>query len=73
MEAAQLASLVSGLPQRFDRLLKTTERGEMQVRADVSGIDKYINHIEQLVTKAVIIYWGRPLLSRWRSSFWQPV
>jgi ubiquinone biosynthesis protein len=62
MEAAQLASLVSGLPQRFDRLLKTTERGEMQVRADVSGIDKYINHIEQLVTKAVIIVLGSAVI-----------
>ena len=55
METAQLASLVAGLPQRFDRMLKTAERGEMQVRADVSGIDKYIQHVEQLISKAVII------------------
>jgi hypothetical protein len=34
----------------------------MQVRADVSGIDKYINHIEQLVTKAVIIVLGSAVI-----------
>jgi hypothetical protein len=55
METAQLASLVAGLPQRFDRMLKTAERGEMQVRADVSCIDKYIQHVEQLISRAVII------------------
>ena len=60
--AAELTSLVGGLPQRMDRMLKTAERGEMQVRADVSGIEKYINHIGQLVTKAAILILGAAVI-----------
>ena len=52
---AELASLVGGLPQRFDRMLKTAERGELQVRADVSGIDVYIRQIKQTVNKALMV------------------
>ena len=59
---AELASLVGGLPQRFDRMMKTAERGEMQVRADVSGIENYIHHIEQLATRAVIIILGASVI-----------
>jgi len=52
--AAQMASLAAGLPQRLDRLLKTTERGEMQVRADVSGLEPHIHHLEKVVKMAVL-------------------
>ena len=60
--AAELASLVGGLPQRFDRMMKTAERGEMQVRADISGVEKYINNLKQLVTRSVIIILGASII-----------
>jgi hypothetical protein len=34
--------------------LKTAERGEIQVRADVSGVEKHIHHLEILVNRAMI-------------------
>jgi ubiquinone biosynthesis protein len=52
--AAELASLSAGLPQRLDRMMKTAERGEIQVRADVSGVERHIRHLEQVVNRAVI-------------------
>jgi ubiquinone biosynthesis protein len=60
--AAELASLVGGLPQRMDRMMKTVERGEMQVRADVSGIDTYVHHIEKLATRALICIVGAAIV-----------
>jgi ubiquinone biosynthesis protein len=52
--AAELASLVGGMPQRLDRMMKTAERGEIQVRADVSGIEKHIHHLELVANRALI-------------------
>jgi ubiquinone biosynthesis protein len=60
--AVELASLVGGLPQRMDRMMKTVERGEMQVRADVSGIDTYVHHIEKLATRALICIVGAAIV-----------
>jgi predicted unusual protein kinase regulating ubiquinone biosynthesis (AarF/ABC1/UbiB family) len=60
--AAELASLVGGLPQRMDRMMKTVERGEMQVRADVSGIDTYVHHIEKLAARALICIAGAAIV-----------
>ena len=54
MAAAELASLAGGLPQRLDRMMKTAERGEIQVRADVSGIEKHLHHLERLVNRTTI-------------------
>jgi hypothetical protein len=34
----------------------------MQVRADVSGIEKYIANIEQLITRSVIIILGASVI-----------
>jgi ubiquinone biosynthesis protein len=62
VQTAEFASLVGGLPQRFDRMLKTAERGEMQVRADVSGIDTYVHHVEKLVNRAVIYILGAAII-----------
>jgi ubiquinone biosynthesis protein len=62
VQTAEFASLVGGLPQRFDRMLKTAERGEMQVRADVSGIDTYVRHVEKLVNRAVIYILGASII-----------
>jgi uncharacterized membrane protein YwaF len=35
-------------------MMKTAERGEIQVRADVSGIEQHIHHLERLVNRTVI-------------------
>jgi ubiquinone biosynthesis protein len=53
--AAELATLFAGLPQRLDRILKTAERGEIQVRADVSGVEKHIHHLEILVNRTLLV------------------
>jgi ubiquinone biosynthesis protein len=55
---AELASLAGGLPQRLDRMMKTAERGEIQVRADVSGLEQYIHHLRGMVNRAVICILG---------------
>ncbi len=54
LAAAELASLAEGLPKRLDRMMKTVERGEMQVRAGVLGVDQYIDQLKPLANKAVI-------------------
>jgi ubiquinone biosynthesis protein len=60
--AAELASLAGGLPQRLDRMMKTVERGEIQVRADVSGLEHHIHHLERLVNRTVICVIGASLI-----------
>jgi ubiquinone biosynthesis protein len=62
MAAAQLASLAGGLPERLDRMMKTAERGEIQVRADVSGLEKHIHHLERLVNRTVICIIGASVI-----------
>jgi ubiquinone biosynthesis protein len=62
MAAAQLASLVGGLPERLDRMMKTVERGEIQVRADVSGVEKHIHHLERIVNRTVICIIGASVI-----------
>ena len=52
---AELASLIGGLPQRLDRMMKTAERGEIQLRIDASGIEQHIHHLERLVNRMVIV------------------
>jgi ubiquinone biosynthesis protein len=52
---AELVSLVGGLPQRLDRMMKTAERGEIQLRVDASGIEQHIHHLERLVNRVVIV------------------
>jgi len=59
---AELASLAGGLPQRLDRMMKTVERGEMQVRADVSGVEQYIHHAERIINRTVICILGAALI-----------
>jgi ubiquinone biosynthesis protein len=52
--AAELGSLAAGLPQRLDRMMKTVERGEFHVSADVSGVEKHIHHLERILNKTVL-------------------
>jgi ubiquinone biosynthesis protein len=60
--AAELASLVGGLPQRVDRMMKTAERGEIQVRADISGVEQHIHHLKRMVYTTVISIVGAALI-----------
>jgi hypothetical protein len=35
-------------------MMKTAERGEFRVSADVSGVEKHMQHLEQLVNRTMI-------------------
>jgi hypothetical protein len=43
-------------------MLKTVERGEMQVRADVSGIDAYVHQMKTIVNRTVIFIVGASIV-----------
>jgi ubiquinone biosynthesis protein len=62
LAAVEMTSLAAGLPQRLDRMFKTAERGEIQVRADVSGVEKHIDHLEKIINKTVIYVIGAILV-----------
>ena len=49
-----LAMFGAGLPARLDRVVKAVERGEFEVRTDVSGLDQYIHELERVVNRAII-------------------
>jgi ubiquinone biosynthesis protein len=52
---AELVSLAVGLPQRLDRIMKTAERGELQIKTDVSGVEKHIHHLERIVNRIIVV------------------
>jgi ubiquinone biosynthesis protein len=52
---AELASVIGGLPQRINRIMKAVERGEIQVRIDASGVEQHIHHLERLINRTTII------------------
>jgi hypothetical protein len=43
-------------------MMKTAERGEIQVRADVSGIEQHIHHLERVANRALICIVGAALI-----------
>ncbi|MBI4180387.1 MAG: AarF/ABC1/UbiB kinase family protein [Chloroflexi bacterium] len=51
---AELALFGIGLPNRLVRIVKSIERGELTIRADVSGVERHLEHLERLVNKAII-------------------
>jgi ubiquinone biosynthesis protein len=55
LAAAELASLAEGLPQRADRMMKSVERGEIQVHAEVPGVEKQIHHQQRYLTLICIL------------------
>ena len=62
LAAVEMTSLAAGLPQRLDRMFKTAERGEIQVRADVSGVEKHIDHLEKIINRTMIYVIGAILI-----------
>ena len=52
--AANMAISSMELPQRVSRLLRTVERGELKIRADASGLERHLEHLERIVNRIVI-------------------
>ena len=51
---AELALFGVGLPNRLARIVKSVERGELHFSADVSGVERHLEHLERLVNRAII-------------------
>jgi ubiquinone biosynthesis protein len=51
---ADLASFGAALPERVTRLIKSVERGEIEVRTNVSGIEVHLEHIERIINRVVL-------------------
>ena len=51
---AELALFGVGLPNRLARIVKSVERGELHFSADVTGVERHLEHLERLVNRAII-------------------
>ena len=51
---AELALFGVGLPNRLARIAKTVERGEFHIKADVSGVERHLEHLERFVNRAIV-------------------
>jgi ubiquinone biosynthesis protein len=51
---AELALFGVGLPNRLARIAKSIERGELHFSADVSGVERHLEHLERLVNRMII-------------------
>jgi ubiquinone biosynthesis protein len=51
---AELALFGAGLPLRLARIVKSIERGDLRINADVSGVERHLEHLERLVNRAII-------------------
>ena len=51
---ADLASFGAALPERLTRLMKSVERGDIEVRTNVSGIEVHLEHLERIINRATI-------------------
>ena len=51
---AELALFGVGLPNRLVRFIKSVERGELHFNADVTAVERHLEHLERLVNRAVI-------------------
>ena len=49
-----LALTGAGLPQRVFRITRAMERGELNIRTDVSGLERHLEHLERLVNRLVL-------------------
>ena len=52
--ATEFAILGLGLPQRLDRLLKSAEKGDFQVRAETAGLERKLDQVYHLGNRLVI-------------------
>ncbi len=51
---AEMALFGVGLPNRLARIVKSVERGQFHINADVSGVERHLEHLERLVNRAII-------------------
>jgi len=51
---AELAILVRDYPTGSPGSSKTVERGELHFSADVTGVERHMEHLERLVNRAII-------------------
>jgi ubiquinone biosynthesis protein len=49
-----LATFGAGLPERVTRLIKSVERGDIEVRTNVSGIEIHLEHLERIINRIII-------------------
>jgi ubiquinone biosynthesis protein len=52
--ATDLAAFGLGLPRRLARVVRLIERGELQIRTDVSGVEHHLDHLERVVNRLLI-------------------
>jgi ubiquinone biosynthesis protein len=52
--ASNLANLGVSFPPRLDRFMRSIERGDLQFRTDVSGLERHLEHMERLVNRLMI-------------------
>jgi ubiquinone biosynthesis protein len=52
--ALNLANFGIGFPPRLDRIMRSIERGDIQFKTDVSGLEQHLVHLEKLVNRLVI-------------------
>jgi ubiquinone biosynthesis protein len=51
---SDLANLGITLPSRLNRLVRSVERGELQVRTDLSGLEVHLEHLERIANRIVL-------------------
>ncbi|MDD5191322.1 MAG: AarF/ABC1/UbiB kinase family protein [Dehalococcoidales bacterium] len=51
---ADMGLLGVGLPKRIFRIFRSVEQGELNIRTDVSGLERHLEHLERLVNRLVI-------------------
>jgi ubiquinone biosynthesis protein len=51
---ADLASFGAALPERVTRLIKSVERGELEVKTNVSGVEIHLEHLEKIINRIII-------------------
>lgn len=51
---AEMALFGISLPTKLVRIVKSLERGELQIRAEVSGVERHLEHLERIVNRAII-------------------
>ncbi len=52
--AADMILMGVGLPRRLFRIVRSLERGELNIRTNVSGLELHLEHLERLVNRMVL-------------------
>ena len=52
--AAEFAIIGTELPRRLNRFVKSVERGELKIRAEASGLEEHLEHLERIINRMVI-------------------